>query len=158
MQTTVGIFTDIGEPCEQLVHYFGQCHAAFLEANYDEDMLLNGRYPWFLKNRIRNGNGHLSNHQALELFRTHRSAFLSHLLLSHLSRENNSPELVQSLFDAYGKNTQITIASRYRESGVYTVSGQESSPTIHPTPESLSVASRPQTEHQKKPMRQLNLF
>jgi phosphoribosyl 1,2-cyclic phosphodiesterase len=158
LQTTVGIFTDIGEPCEQLVHYFGQCHAAFLEANYDEDMLLNGRYPWFLKNRIRNGNGHLSNHQALELFRTHRSAFLSHLLLSHLSKENNSPELVQSLFDAHGKNTQITIASRYRESGVYTVSGQESSPTHHPTPESLSVTSHTQTEHQKKPMRQLNLF
>jgi phosphoribosyl 1,2-cyclic phosphodiesterase len=158
LQTTVGIFTDIGEPCEQLVHYFSQCHAAFLEANYDEDMLLNGKYPWFLKNRIRNGNGHLSNHQALELFRTHRSAFLSHLLLSHLSKENNSPELVQSLFDAHGKNTQITIASRYRESGVYTVSGQEISLTGHLAPESPSVTSHPQTEHQRKPMRQLNLF
>ncbi|HEY4155131.1 MAG TPA: MBL fold metallo-hydrolase [Puia sp.] len=121
-QTTVGIFTDIGQPCEQVVHYFGQCHAAFLEANYDEDLLQNGKYPYFLKNRIRGGNGHLSNHQALDLFKTHRSAFLSHLLLSHLSRENNSPELVRSLFDSFKTDTRVIIASRYEESLVYSIS------------------------------------
>ena len=122
LQTTVGIFTDIGQPCDQVVHYFRQCHAAFLEANYDEEMLMNGKYPWFLKNRIRGGNGHLSNLQALELFKNHRSASLSHLLLSHLSKENNSPELVHSLFKSQESNTQVVIASRYEESQVYTVS------------------------------------
>ena len=35
----VGIFTDIGAPCEHVIHYFSECHAAFLEANYDEEML-----------------------------------------------------------------------------------------------------------------------
>src|SRR6185503_6648869 len=34
----VGIFTDIGKPCENVITHFGQCHAAFLEANYDEDL------------------------------------------------------------------------------------------------------------------------
>ena len=158
LQTTVGIFTDIGQPCDQVVHYFRQCHAAFLEANYDEDMLQNGKYPYFLKNRIRGGNGHLSNHQALELFKTHRPAFMSHLLLSHLSKENNSPELLQSLFDAYKTNTQVMIASRYQESPVYPVS------FLSP-PGSLLVskASIPESPLKKKgkvktELRQLRLF
>jgi phosphoribosyl 1,2-cyclic phosphodiesterase len=124
LQTTVGIFTDIGQACDQVIHYFRQCHAAFLEANYDEEMLMNGRYPWFLKNRIRGGNGHLSNVQALELFKTHRAAFLSHLLLAHLSKENNRPELVQSLFESQAADTCVVVASRYRESLVYSVSGE----------------------------------
>ena len=54
--------------------------------------------PVFLKNRIRGDEGHLSNHQALELFTTHKSPFMSHLLLSHLSEQNNSPQLVHDLF------------------------------------------------------------
>jgi phosphoribosyl 1,2-cyclic phosphodiesterase len=51
-KTNIGVFTDIGTPCERLIHYFKQCHAAFLESNYDEDMLEKGRYPAYLKNRI----------------------------------------------------------------------------------------------------------
>jgi phosphoribosyl 1,2-cyclic phosphodiesterase len=120
-KTNIGVFTDIGEPCDQLVHYFKQCHAAFLESNYDEEMLDKGRYPAFLKNRIRGGNGHLSNRQALDLFRNHRPDFMSHLLLSHLSKENNSPELVESLFAAIPTDTRVVIASRYRESPVYEI-------------------------------------
>jgi phosphoribosyl 1,2-cyclic phosphodiesterase len=120
-KTNIGVFTDIGEPCDQLVHYFKQCHAAFLESNYDEEMLDKGRYPAFLKNRIRGGNGHLSNRQALDLFRNHRPDFMSHLLLSHLSKENNSPELVESLFSAISTETRVIIASRYRESAVYQI-------------------------------------
>ncbi len=61
----VGVFTDIGVVCENLVHHFRQCHAAFLEANYDDSMLDNGGYPYYLKQRIRGGFGHLSNKQAL---------------------------------------------------------------------------------------------
>ena len=99
-KTNIGVFTDIGAPCERLIHYFKQCHAAFLESNYDEDMLEKGRYPAYLKNRIRGGNGHLSNRQALDLYLNHRPSFMSHLLLSHLSKENNSPELVESLFSS----------------------------------------------------------
>src|SRR5215217_5133391 len=53
----VGIFTDIGEPCPQLIHHFKQCHAAFLEANYDDDLLSRSAYPYFLKKRISGGRG-----------------------------------------------------------------------------------------------------
>ncbi|HXB09508.1 MAG TPA: MBL fold metallo-hydrolase, partial [Puia sp.] len=87
----IGIFTDIGVVCDNLIRHFTQCHAAFLETNYDEEMLEKGRYPWPLKNRIRGGNGHLSNRQALELFAAYRPPFMSHLLLAHLSQDNNRP-------------------------------------------------------------------
>lgn len=56
----------------------------YLESNYDEEMLENSRYPIHLKKRIRGGQGHLSNRQALELFIKHRPPFMSHVLLSHL--------------------------------------------------------------------------
>ncbi len=124
-KTNIGVFTDIGQPCDQLIHYFKQCHAAFLESNYDEEMLDKGRYPAFLKNRIRGGNGHLSNRQALDLYIKHRPSFMSHLFLSHLSKENNSPELVESLFTAVPTDTRVIIASRYQESALYQIPLQE---------------------------------
>lgn len=118
---TVGVFTDIGHVCRQLIRHFKLCHAAFLEANYDAAMLENGKYPLHLKNRIRGGEGHLSNKEALDLFNDHRSPFLSHLLLAHLSKENNSPELVEALFNTHANGVKITVASRYQSSEVFTL-------------------------------------
>jgi phosphoribosyl 1,2-cyclic phosphodiesterase len=118
---TVGIFTDIGVVCENLIQNFRQCHAAFLEANYDEEMLEGGRYPRFLKNRISSDHGHLSNRQALELFLAHKPPVMTHLLLSHLSQDNNNPQLVQDLFMKHAGGTHISIASRHEESAVYRI-------------------------------------
>lgn len=120
----VGVFTDIGIACENLIRYFRMCHAAFLEANYDEEMLDRGRYPYFLKNRIRGGKGHLSNRQALELFTSYKADHMSHVLLSHLSRDNNSPELVLELFKKSAGDTEIVVASRYVETALYHITGQ----------------------------------
>ena len=120
---TVGVFTDIGRVCERMVDFFGRCDAAFLEANYDVDMLMQGRYPFYLKNRIRSGLGHLSNAEALELFVQHRSPTLRHLFLSHLSRDNNDPERVAQLFNEHRKDTEIVVASRDAETAVYCLDG-----------------------------------
>ena len=133
----VGIFTDIGAPCSQLIKYFGQCHAAFLEANYDEDMLENGRYPYHLKKRIRGGKGHLSNRQALEFFKEHRSPHLSHLILAHISKENNCPQLVNNLFTGHSNGTHIVLATRYNETPVYAINNNLKSGFRHPVPLSL---------------------
>jgi len=122
----IGIFTDIGAPCVHLKKYFQKCHAAFLEANYDEKMLEKGNYPIYLKNRIRGGKGHLSNKQAVELFVSYKPDFMSHLLLSHLSKNNNSPELVKELFNAHAENVKIIVASRYEETEVFRISLNES--------------------------------
>ena len=69
----VGVFTDIGAPCSNVIRYFRECQAAYLEANYDDEMLERGNYPFHLKRRIRSELGHLSNDQALRLFLDHGS-------------------------------------------------------------------------------------
>ncbi|MCK9422376.1 MAG: MBL fold metallo-hydrolase [Bacteroidales bacterium] len=118
---TAGVFTDIGTACEHVIHHLSQCHAAFLEANYDEQMLERGRYPLYLKRRIRGAEGHLSNDQALDLFNTHRSPWMQLLVLSHLSAVNNHPKLVYDLFSRHAKGTKIVVASRYEETEVFCV-------------------------------------
>ena len=120
---TVGVFTDIGATCKHLISYFKKCNAAFLEANYDEEMLSNGSYPHFLKNRITGGVGHLSNTQALDLFTKYKPAFMSHLYLAHLSKDNNCPKLVQELFEKNAGTTKVLVASRYEEMQVVHVAG-----------------------------------
>ena len=118
---TVGVFTDIGEACSNVIRYFSQCNAAFLESNYDEDMLENGQYPVYLKTRIRSSHGHLSNRQALEIFTAHRPPFMSHLLLSHLSKENNDPLLAKQLFETHALQTKIIVASRCQATEVFLI-------------------------------------
>jgi phosphoribosyl 1,2-cyclic phosphodiesterase len=144
----VGVFTDLGVCCEQLVGHFQKCHAAFLEANYDVEMLEKGGYPYHLKQRIRGGEGHLSNEQALKLFLDHRPTHMSHLLLAHLSKNNNDPKLVEDLFNQHAGNTKIVIASRYKETDVY-----------HITSEGIPVPFRLHRKPVvKKPDNQLSLF
>lgn len=118
-QIKIGVFTDIGAVCQQVIAHFKQCHAVFLEANYDEQMLEQGRYPYHLKARIRGGRGHLSNRQALQLFIDHRPLHLSHILLAHLSQDNNNPQLVHALFNQHAQGVHITVASRHQETPVY---------------------------------------
>lgn len=115
----VGVMTDIGSHCEHLIHYFKQCHAVFLEANYDTTLLETGPYPVYLKRRISSDKGHLSNDQALELFLNHRAPFLSHVFLSHLSKENNDPHTATAVFEPHRGNTEVIVASRYRETPVF---------------------------------------
>ncbi|MBO9564252.1 MAG: MBL fold metallo-hydrolase [Niastella sp.] len=154
----VGVFTDIGKPCDHLITHFQHCHAAFLETNYDEDMLMNGRYPPMLKNRIRGGHGHLSNIQALELFKKYRPTFMSHLLLSHLSKDNNNPQLVRDLFEQHTSSTSIIVASRFAETELYHIrsSGEELSEITRPVERLVTVAAAktPPTPRQQ----QLSLF
>ncbi|HMU46913.1 MAG TPA: MBL fold metallo-hydrolase [Chitinophagaceae bacterium] len=120
-KTNVGVFTDIGTACKDLAKHFRKCHAAFLESNYDEEMLENGNYPFILKRRIRGGKGHLSNREALELFLAHKPAHMTHLFLSHLSKNNNKPELVEQLFNLHAGSVQIIVTSRYTASALYKI-------------------------------------
>jgi len=143
---SIGIITDIGYACKQVIKYFGQCQAAFLESNYCAEMLANGNYPWHLQQRISSDEGHLSNAQALELFTNYRGTDLRLLILSHLSKNNNNPELVKSLFKKQAGNTEIVVASRYTASPVFRIEGN-----ANPVP--LRTKSRKQPDE-----RQLSLF
>lgn len=145
----VGVFTDIGAVCSHVIDNFSDCHAVFLEANYDEAMLEAGRYPHHLKNRIRGGEGHLSNMQALELFKAYRKPHLSHLLLSHLSADNNNPDLALQLFVEHAGNTHVTVASRYQESSVFHITADMPIPA--------ATAYQPYREAPRQPV-QTSLF
>jgi phosphoribosyl 1,2-cyclic phosphodiesterase len=120
-EINIGILTDIGAPCEHVAQYFGRCHAAFLEANYDDNMLANGRYPYHLKRRISGDHGHMSNAQALDLFRAHKPPHMTHLWLSHLSKDNNHPDVAMAAFEPHAGKVIVSVASRYNESEVFRI-------------------------------------
>jgi phosphoribosyl 1,2-cyclic phosphodiesterase len=120
----VGVFTDLGVVCKDTIDHFKQCHAAYLETNYDDKMLETGPYSDRLKYRIKSDIGHLSNEQALELFQNHRPSFMRHLFLSHISKENNSPLVVENLFKPFAGDTNIIVASRYKETKLFAISNE----------------------------------
>jgi len=119
----IGVLTDIGSACQHVIENFKHCHAAFLEANYDEGLLDSGYYPYYLKERIRSDKGHLSNKQALDLFVNHKSDKMSHVILSHLSKDNNCPIVVKELFSKHAQQTQVVVASRLQETDVFHITG-----------------------------------
>lgn len=121
----ISVITDIGHACENVIEHFSKSQVSFIEANYDDELLLKGKYPFYLKQRIRSEVGHLSNMEALELFRKHKKTDLRHLILSHLSKENNSPELVQQLFENEKTSVRIDIAPRYNESKLFLLQNNE---------------------------------
>lgn len=143
-EVTVGIFTDIGTVSKKFISHFKKCHAAFLESNYDRQMLMNGNYPHILKKRISDGSGHLSNDEALDLFLNHRPSFMSHLILAHLSANNNKPELVKELFTPHANGTEIIIASRFEETAIYfiqpqTINGKKLKKAVEKSKQQLSL-------------------
>lgn len=115
----VGVFTDLGEPCLNVKTHLNRCDALFLETNYDEKMLWEGSYPWFLKNRVASSVGHLSNFQALELLQNHAGENLKLVLLSHLSKENNTPAIAMNAMQPVSEKYEIRLTSRYEPGEVY---------------------------------------
>ncbi len=94
-----GIFTDLGHVFPGLGEWLDSLDLVFLESNYDPDMLArNRRYPHPLKARIRGEHGHLSNNEAAELIRDLPGDRLRRVVLSHLSKENNTPDVARNSF------------------------------------------------------------
>jgi phosphoribosyl 1,2-cyclic phosphodiesterase len=118
---TVAVMTDIGCKCASVTSHIKNADAVFLESNYDDDMLQTGYYPPYLKARISSDIGHLSNIQSAELLLEHASSRLKHVFLSHLSANNNTPELALGTFHNFIKkradlNVEVTLTSREKES------------------------------------------
>jgi phosphoribosyl 1,2-cyclic phosphodiesterase len=91
--TSVGVVTDLGRPTALVARQIKRCDVVVLEFNHDEELLQSGSYPWHLKQRIRGSHGHLSNRQASELLADGLHDGMRHVLLAHLSEENNHPRL-----------------------------------------------------------------
>jgi phosphoribosyl 1,2-cyclic phosphodiesterase len=113
----LGILTDLGHVFRELLPVVSSLDAVFIESNYDPDMLANGRYPAFLKKRIRGPEGHLSNAEAAELLRA--GVKLRWACLAHLSEKNNDPQIaLDKHSEVLGGRFPVYIAGRYGPSRI----------------------------------------
>ena len=101
-----GFATDLGHVPNHLIERFEQLNLLALESNYDPEMQQASDRPYFLKQRIMGGRGHLSNQQAFEAVRKildrcerRRKRLPDHIVLLHRSRQCNCPKLLRSLFE-----------------------------------------------------------
>lgn len=92
----LGLLTDLGSVTPFVQQSYSGLDGLLLECNHDVEMLENGPYPYALKQRIRGDYGHLSNVQAGQLLQGLELSSLQHLVLSHISEQNNSVELAVS--------------------------------------------------------------
>lgn len=116
----MALATDMGHMPPDVLALLATVPVLFLEANYDEGMLMLGQYPAFLKQRIRGHRGHLSNDACAEAAVACVNQRLRHLVLMHLSKENNTPDLAyQTLQNRFledeivvGQDVQLQVAPR----------------------------------------------
>jgi phosphoribosyl 1,2-cyclic phosphodiesterase len=100
----ITIVTDLGHICQISAGYIKQANILVIESNYDEKMLNEGKYPPFLKSRIRSENGHLGNHQTASFLAENISENLTDIYLAHLSKNNNTPEkALQTIHKAFSE-------------------------------------------------------
>jgi phosphoribosyl 1,2-cyclic phosphodiesterase len=113
--TTIAVATDLGMATAMVKEHLKRCTLLVLEANHDPRMLQEGPYPWPLKQRIRSRVGHLSNGDSRKLLQELQHDNLKHVILAHLSENNNTPqkaykEVVQALTRC---RARITVADQY---------------------------------------------
>ena len=127
----VGVATDLGIATGVVKTHLQACDILILEANHDPQMLIDGPYPWPLKQRIRGRSGHLSNDDTALLLDVLQHDRLAHVILAHLSEENNTPEKArQAVRSALnGSGTEIHVASQTTGSRLFTLSEHRTSNT-----------------------------
>jgi len=110
----IGIATDLGVVTSMVKERLKACQILILEANHDPDMLINGPYPWPLKQRIQSRTGHLSNADSRELVTALKHEGLEHVVLAHLSETNNTPQkaLQEVGLALDGSNTKLHVATQ----------------------------------------------
>lgn len=108
----LGVLTDAGHGTPHIIDALGGCDALLLECNHDREMLAHSDYPAFLKHRIGGPYGHLSNHESLRILGALGKARLKTVVAAHLSRQNNTPELVKTALGSLpaAANMDIRIA------------------------------------------------
>ncbi|MDY6915781.1 MAG: MBL fold metallo-hydrolase, partial [Candidatus Cloacimonadota bacterium] len=92
----LAIATDVGYSSRLMLMKMRNSTTVVIESNHDETMLINGEYPWHLKQRVKSKHGHLSNNQAVGVISQIVHPDLKNLILAHLSENNNLPDLAQN--------------------------------------------------------------
>lgn len=122
----ISVATDMGRIVAGLAEKLRQSDVVLLEANYDEEMLQSGPYPYYLKQRIAGNHGHLSNEQASRMACALACSGTRRIILGHLSEKNNLPQLAydtvaQALtYSGFepGENIYLSVAERYTPSNL----------------------------------------
>ena len=124
----ISIATDIGHMTSNIVHKLEDSLFILLEANYDPEILKCSPYPYLLKKRIAGPNGHLPNNEAGKTISYLMNCGLKEVMLGHLSKENNFPELayktvVEQLIENNKDSSKIKInvANRYGPSSLINI-------------------------------------
>lgn len=109
--TTLGVLTDLGHVNNSVVHHVTGVNCLFVEANHDEGMLqADTRRPFSIKQRILSPHGHLSNRAAADLARRALTGALCRVILGHLSRDCNTPELAVSVMESVMDGASVTVS------------------------------------------------
>ena len=104
----ISVVTDLGHIDDRILNSIKGSQLVYLEANYDRDMLYNGtKYPLSLKRRIDGPYGHLSNMASAEAIEFLAMTGTKQIILSHMSKENNTPMLAYT-----------TICNKIKEKGI----------------------------------------
>lgn len=122
----VGMATDLGTGTRLVADKLKGCRALVLESNHDEEMLMDGPYPWHLKQRIKSRHGHLSNSDSAALLAEVLHPGLEGLFLAHLSEVNNDPavarEVTENLLAAQvACSPRLIVGDQYRPSETLTL-------------------------------------
>jgi phosphoribosyl 1,2-cyclic phosphodiesterase len=97
----LAVATDLGFSSKVTINRLQDVTTLILESNHDEQMLMEGPYPWKLKQRVKSSLGHLSNDQAIGVVIQILHENLRNLILAHLSETNNTPEIAQTKMSEY---------------------------------------------------------
>ncbi len=116
----IGLATDLGMVTPLVKENLKDCHMLIIEANHDPDMLINGPYPWPLKQRIQCRLGHPSNQQSQQLIKALQHSRLEHVILAHLSETNNAPrKVLEEVSKALTRcKPRLTVADQHRSGEV----------------------------------------
>lgn len=109
----LGVLTDLGKSTPFIESMLNNLDGFFLEANHDEALLAQSNYPAALKARIAGPYGHLSNAAAAGLLSAIDQSRLQMVIAAHLSRHNNTPELViESLCPVLNSRAELQVANQ----------------------------------------------
>ncbi|NMA87072.1 MAG: MBL fold metallo-hydrolase [Tissierellia bacterium] len=121
----ISIATDTGWVDNSIKNKIKGSNLYLIESNHDVEMLKNGSYPWFLKQRVLSEEGHLSNIDAGEILSEILLGNGEIVLLGHLSKENNTPSLAyETVKEAVGEvyeNIELDLSLRDRPTKLYTL-------------------------------------
>ncbi len=108
----IAIISDTGCVSEEALGHLFDCQAILIETSYDIDMLVDGKYPTELQERVASDLGHLMNEDAAAVVKMVAGSELKFIVALHLSAANNNPELVKFCLNSVGTGAEVVVSSQ----------------------------------------------